>query len=170
MRAVVTKIHCQGRKPRCRPTCVTLSCVTGLSVHRQWREMTLMLSLLGAVCGGRGRGRRVRDQVLLWPWDPQPLPQRLGVSEHSPLAEVALSDQVLFGPDICRMRQNTDVGMLTKMLSEMQGTIGPDSLRYSWDARDQPWAQPGVLGGPSPQASPRWAMSSLQLGQVPYVG
>lgn len=59
---------------------------------------------------GEEREKSTLIQVLLWPWDPQPLTSEAGggVSTRH-FAEVSSSDQVLFGPDICRMRQNTDV-------------------------------------------------------------
>lgn len=130
-----------------------------------------MLSLLGEqlVEGEERESRNSGPLVALgssathfrgWGW----------VSTHH-FAEVASSDQVLFGPDICRMRQNTDVGMLTNAL---------------WRCRAHYWARlpsPDIPGmqrsspGPSlgfgrtPVSSCLLMGHELSLQQViPYVG
>ena len=118
---------------------------------------------------GEEREKSTLIQVLLWPWDPQPLTSEAGggVSTRH-FAEVSSSDKVLFGPDICRMRQNTDVGMLTKMLSGDAGHYWarlPSQifLECKRSALGPAWG----FGRTQSQAASSWAMSSLQLGSYP---
>lgn len=79
--------------------------------------------------GGEEREKNVLIQVLLWPWDPQPLTSESGGGVSTGhFADVSSSNQVLFGPDICRVCQNTEVRMLTDALWRCRELLGQTHL------------------------------------------